>query len=275
MLIGYIYMITSPTGRIYIGSTYNYIKRWADYKCYDCKYQRKLYNSLKKYGVENHIFEVIMECSIENMLKYETLIGWGFDVLDKENLNCKLPKLGDVYKVVSDETIIKMKISHKKRFETMSFEKRNKLGSHRKGKKMSSESIEKRTKLQKIPIIQLDLEDNFIKEWESARDAGKSLNISSSDICQCCKNKKLTCGNFKWKYLNQKLKEKPRKKRNDTFNKNKRSVIQMDLNENFIKNWDCIKDACRNLNITGTHISSCCRGKRNFAHGFKWKYKDA
>lgn len=44
------------------------------------------------------------------------------------------------------------------------------------------------------------MSNNFIKEWDSATIAGKELKISSSDICQCCKNKKNSCGNFKWKY---------------------------------------------------------------------------
>lgn len=46
----------------------------------------------------------------------------------------------------------------------------------------------------------------------------------------------------------------------------------MDLNGNFIKNWNCINDACRELNITASHISRCCYGKRNSAYGFKWKH---
>ncbi len=144
------------------------------------------------------------------------------------------------------------------------------------GQKQSKESIEQRSKLVRKPIIQLDFNDNFIKQWDCASDAGKELNISSSDICQCCKNKKKSCGKFKWKYLYEDLeksKYKPRKNRNNEFNKNKKVVIQMDLDENFIKEWESIAEARRGLNITGHNISSFCNNKRNHANGFKWKHK--
>ena len=47
----------------------------------------------------------------------------------------------------------------------------------------------------------------------------------------------------------------------------------MDLNEVFIKTWNCINDAYRELNVNGVHITSCCKGRRKTAYGFKWKYK--
>jgi hypothetical protein len=78
--LGYVYMITSPTGRIYIGSTKNIQNRIKSYRTLNCKNQVKLYNSLLKYGWENHIFEVIMECLIEEVLRYECILGNYFNV---------------------------------------------------------------------------------------------------------------------------------------------------------------------------------------------------
>lgn len=62
-----IYKITSPSGKIYIGQSVNCEKRSKDYKMLRCKSQRKLYHSLKKYGWEAHVFEIIKECSIEEL----------------------------------------------------------------------------------------------------------------------------------------------------------------------------------------------------------------
>lgn len=50
------------------------------------------------------------------------------------------------------------------------------------------------------PIIQMDLNENFIKEWASAGKAGKELNIDSSCIIKVCKNKRQSAGGYKWKY---------------------------------------------------------------------------
>lgn len=109
---GFVYMITSPSGRIYVGSTIDVEQRILSYKYLKCKQQIKIYNSLVKYGWNNHIFEIVWAGELCDMLKYETLIGWGFDVLDIDlGLNLSLPKLGDTYSSYSAETRNKMSLS--------------------------------------------------------------------------------------------------------------------------------------------------------------------
>ena len=56
-----IYKITSPSGKIYIGQSWNISDRISRYKTIRCKTQRKIYNSLVKYGWENHSFCIIHE----------------------------------------------------------------------------------------------------------------------------------------------------------------------------------------------------------------------
>ena len=51
-----IYIIISPTDKFYIGQTIDFDRRLMQYKNLHCKGQRHLYNSFKKYGVENHHF---------------------------------------------------------------------------------------------------------------------------------------------------------------------------------------------------------------------------
>ena len=53
--------------------------------------------------------------------------------------------------------------------------------------------------------------------------------------------------------------------------RNIKTVIQYDLQGNYIKTWDSIKEAKKQLNISN-HISECCKGKRKTAGGFVWKY---
>ena len=60
---GYIYKITNPNGRIYIGQTTRLLDRQNKYKNKHCKSQPALYNSITKYGWDTHIFEVIDETS--------------------------------------------------------------------------------------------------------------------------------------------------------------------------------------------------------------------
>jgi len=78
-----------------------------------------------------------------------------------------------------------------------------------KGKKMSKESCEKKSKsmmgVMNKPILQYDLQDNFIKEWSSISEAYLSLNkkITNGCINLACKGKIKTAFGYKWKYKNK------------------------------------------------------------------------
>ena len=49
------------------------------------------------------------------------------------------------------------------------------------------------------PILQYDLNGNFIREWECANDVGREVQ---SHICACAKGKLSTAYGYKWKYKN-------------------------------------------------------------------------
>lgn len=50
------------------------------------------------------------------------------------------------------------------------------------------------------PVVQMDLNGNEIKTWESSHLIEKSLNIYSNHVRSCCKGKLATAYGFKWKY---------------------------------------------------------------------------
>lgn len=54
-----IYKITSPSGKVYIGQTRNYVQRICMYRSMACKKQIKLYASLLKHGFNQHTCEII------------------------------------------------------------------------------------------------------------------------------------------------------------------------------------------------------------------------
>lgn len=51
-----------------------------------------------------------------------------------------------------------------------------------------------------IPIIQLDLNGNYIKTWKNAADIKKALGFSEINIHGCCKRKQKTASGFKWMF---------------------------------------------------------------------------
>jgi group I intron endonuclease len=162
MKIG-IYKITNPKNKLYIGKSKDIETRFNSYKkIQHCKQQRKLYNSLKKYGPENHIFEIIEECSYSELNNRE--IFW-----------------------------IKKTNSIKKGLNLT-------LGGD--GGELCEESKElKRIKIMK-PILQYSLEGDFIKEYKGASDVLKELKCvtNANNINDCARGKYKSTYGFQWVY---------------------------------------------------------------------------
>ena len=52
-----------------------------------------------------------------------------------------------------------------------------------------------------------------------------------------------------------------------------KKVIQLDLNDNVLNEFESIKQAGQKTGALARNISSCCNGKRKSAGGFKWRKK--
>lgn len=134
-----IYKITNPLGSVYIGQSRDLIDRKQCYARLNCKKQYKIYNSIKKYGWENHQFDIIEYCSIEDLNRSERFWQDEFNVLDRETgLNLMLTDADEKPRVISEETREKMRESGKLKF--FSEEHRNNLGKVWAGKKHTLET---------------------------------------------------------------------------------------------------------------------------------------
>lgn len=58
----------------------------------------------------------------------------------------------------------------------------------------------------------------------------------------------------------------------NTQNNKKREILQYDIDNKFIRKWNSIMQVERELNIKNNNIVSCCKGKRQSAGGFIWRY---
>ena len=218
-----IYKITSPTGRVYIGQSVDINHRFGSYiKMYvKNEGQVKLYRSFLKHGVENHSFEIIEECSEEELNCRERFWQDDFDVLNG-GLNCRLTKTEDKSGKVSNETLSKMSqasIGNQHWLgKTHSQETKDKIGNANRGRK-HSEEINKskgrkgsipplKGKFSKdnplsIPIVQLDLEGFLVAKWDSLMDIKRELGLNICNINSCLKGRLKTSSGFKWKYLSE------------------------------------------------------------------------
>ncbi len=129
-----------------------------------------------KIGCKSKLYKRSKE-HINSLIK--SRIGSKNSAFQKEQVS-----LANKGKIVSAETRLKLKIANH-------------------GKKLCESAYENSAKVRRKPVIQYDLQGNFIKEWNSAKFAGKELNISKSGITACCKQQHKTAGGFKWEYKNK------------------------------------------------------------------------
>ena len=218
------YKITSPSNKIYIGQTWDWIKRKSVYKRIACEGQRYLYNSLKKYGFENHKIEfkeTLIETISQKELDDREIYWWQYyKDLGFKMLNIKEPGKGGKY---SEESKRKMSNSNPYKNKKIPEELRQALIKGNIGRKKSKEEIEKiqkgrigfvlspearekiRQKLRSLPknnrkVLMLDINGNFIREFRNVSQIQKELNWDTKHIREILHNRGKTFKGYKWKY---------------------------------------------------------------------------
>lgn len=119
-------------------------------------------------------------------------------------------------------------------------------------------------------VYKFDLDGNLVAEYDSMSDAARNNSVSQADISNCCNGKKIaTVGGFYWSKtpeFSESLKSKRQKTR----------IAAYDLNGNFIKKFDSIREAANEMlpefKYARHSISACCRNKTKTAYGYIWKY---
>ena len=197
-----IYKITNPKKKIYIGQTIDFDRRVYQYKMLNCKEQPKLYNSLKKYGFDNHRFELIFQCFECYLTYFERYYQELYNSTKNNNLNCFLVTTQDKTGRHSEETKIKM--SNSAKGKKKSAEHIAKLPQNQKGYKGKKRSEE--TKLKQSlnsgksrKVYQYAKNNEFIKEWRNVTEAEKTFNINN--VSGVALGKLKTCGGYKWSYI--------------------------------------------------------------------------
>lgn len=127
----------------------------------------------------------------------------------------------------------------------------------------------------RIPILQFDLNNNFIKEYLYIKEAIElnNKNWSSGSISKCCNREFKQAYGYIWKYKDNNMV----RKKNHSFknpSKLKKVVLQFSLSYKFIQKFNSIKEAAQSLNLTyESEICKNCNNKLSKAHGYIWKYE--
>ena len=135
-----IYKITSPSDKVYIGQSIDIERRFRHYKRMVCKEQIKIFNSILKYGVDAHIFEVLELCDTKDLNNRERYYQDLYDSV-VNGLNLLYVKSEHFNGGHSEES--KKKISDSLKGKTFTDEHKYKIGLSNSRRVLSSETIEK------------------------------------------------------------------------------------------------------------------------------------
>lgn len=148
-------------------------------------------------------------------------------------------------------------------------ETRDKMSKLQKGRRLSKERIAQIIEAQSIPIVQLDLNYNYIAEFKNAEEAEKILKIDSSGIRKCINGKFFTCGGFLWidkvDYQNGLL---PQQLPNGQ--RYKHGVRQYDLRGHLVATYKTMVEAEIKTGISRELIRRACVGDNKSAGGYLW-----
>ena len=250
MKLSGIYKIINKTNNhIYVGSAVDLKGRWSTHKnrLKDNKhhsiYLQRAYN---KYGADNFVFEIIEECSKDDLIKREQ---YYFDLL-KPNYNVAKIAGSSLGLKHSKESSLKKSLNH-------AF--KGKFG---------------KDSLSSIPLYQYDQNGNFIKKWHSGADVERDLSFCAANIRKTFKTHTL-CYGFYWtpEYMGEKIDNVPKPK---DRKRTKKPIEQYDLNWNFIKEWDSAIDASGAFleKKKGGFANEALKDPSKTCYGFHWKYKE-
>lgn len=238
-----VYMHIFPNNKKYIGITCQRTsRRWRDNGSgYSKKTQELVYNAIKRYGWKN-VKHVIMfenldektakEKEIELIKQYDTYNRkFGYNRTEGGDIN---PMLGK---------------HHTKRSLKM-------ISEHSKGKNNPAAR----------EVYQYDLQGNFIKRYDTVKEAAKETGINFVGISKCRSGSRLSAGGYIWKY----------KLENNVSRQThyyKKPILQFDLEGHLIKEWESATAASKILQCHRKSIVNACLGKAKISHGYIWKYK--
>lgn len=123
------------------------------------------------------------------------------------------------------------------------------------------------------PILQYDLEGNFLKEWDSMTTVEKNLNINKKLIFKALTGISIKTGSYMWKYKTHlNIKNRILSYYELKGSKKRVKVIQYSKEGNFIKIFDSITIAGKELNIKSPcNISEAIKNKY-LLYGYQWRY---
>jgi group I intron endonuclease len=212
-----IYKIVSPSGRVYIGKSVNIKNRFRSYKhLRKQSIGRYLYHSFEKYGVDNHVFEILHQtesyCPDWILKELEKHFIALYKDLGHSLLNLTNGGDGSLGYKHLEESKQQMRIDRIGTFAGIDNPNYGK-GLKRElngmwGKTHSNEAVAKIINTKKNRdysqgIVQLNIEGLVLNEYKTATEAANFLNIKRHNIICALNKHRQTAFGYVWRYKSE------------------------------------------------------------------------
>lgn len=126
-----------------------------------------------------------------------------------------------------------------------------------------------------VPVIQFSLEGNFIREWISATEAGRSFGGSDNGVRNCCNGNDRMAYGYMWRWRKD-FGEIPTHIEYDYVPAKIQSkiVLQFTLDGKFVKEYSSALEAAKMNGYSRGNISNVCRGIKPYMYSYIWRYKE-
>ena len=116
-------------------------------------------------------------------------------------------------------------------------------------------------------VHQYSTDGNYIKTFNSPKEASLEVGIPAGSISYCLNGKTLSGGGFIWSYI--KLEKVPKYKK---YKYKTKKIHQYSTDGKYIKTFNSSKDADLEFGVRHGAISMCANGKISTAYGFIWRH---
>lgn len=285
--MGFIYKITSPNGKVYVGKTYNLKNRISDYRCKRHRSKKSIIiSSIKLYGWESHKFEVI-EVVIDSLMN-DREIYW-IDKLQTyaysyaNGMNLTRGGDGQRHSWKNDkERVDKARLRKGENSPTwgkvLSQDTKNKIS-----KSVSDYNIKNRkvplkqcyealSKVISRPVICYDLNGNFAGEFNSVKLAAFKLNVDRKTLNDALNKRQKHGGGYivKDKFEGYPLKIKVDKSK---LCIKKRPILCV-LNGEIMGEYKTLPELANNIGVKVNTVRDAFFSKRITRTGYYFVFKD-
>lgn len=244
-----IYKITNKAnGKIYVGQSIDIKERWKQHRwkafnCNEVGYHSAIHCAMRKYGLDNFIYEVLEECGVEELDEKEkywisqlnSIVPNGYNIMEGGQKNRREAPI----------PVICIKC----------------------GKEISNQSqsgmCQSCVQL-KCDITKDELYENLVQSKGNFALVGRKFGVSDNAIRKRCQKFGLPFHSSDYKANEPAVQKSPYETPVRQIDPKTNEVIQVFRSAN---------EAARSLGKNkGSHITEVCRGKGKTAHGYKWEY---